>query len=670
MDPAHHHVTSEYVHGHEYDTYHYEDKKHQQKHFTVTVPEPHDMVAKGAYFHAHPEQVTPSYAHHEIEAIHHDTVVAAPVHHDVAVHHQYYDVDAYPTGHAVVTHETYPVHHEIVSEPVHHAVVTEEAYPVHHSVVSEESYPLHHAYSTHHAVVSEEAYPVHHAVVSEHSYPVHHATEHIYPYPEEHHYSTSYAHEFNSGEEQQSNYEYVSGESPVNPSDYTHSESPFPYPLDYTPRQSYHGRQYYANGISTNGQAASKSKDAHKSSEKKEQKTDSAYDGHVVLHGVPSYVEPVVHETIVHDTPHLAYGEPVVHHAVVHHAVPDDHNVERLDMEHHMLHDYLNPYTHESDLGSHYALSDWQHGHHHDEHYDAEHFYDGPTHHGGLHGVYVDPMAHHGGHSFAEDEHHVPHFTPTSEEPLTHTEEYYYGAPIHHFHHDYHHTDVSHSCWKKAYGRTAGEPLSTCPKDKEKDGALCYPYCEKGYSGVGPVCWQNCPHDKGFRDDGAYCYKPDAYGRGAGQVHECQGCEKWGSLWYPKCHDHFHNVGCCVCSPDCPKGMTDIGISCAKDSYSRTAGTPLTCKPGTEQNGALCYPPCDHKATGVGPVCWGKCPPSTKECGALCLGEDEICSEYIADEVKVAYQLTMDAAEHTTQGTVIDIAHVGSEITFPNCPNW
>mmetsp|Transcript_6124 Transcript_6124/g.7337 ORF Transcript_6124/g.7337 Transcript_6124/m.7337 type:complete len:425 (-) Transcript_6124:139-1413(-) len=387
-----------------------------------------------------------------------------------------------------------------------------------------------------------------------------------------------------------------------------------------------------------------------------------------VLHSAPhlekvTHVSPDHQHAVIQDLPHMA-------HVAAHDHVVDDHNIERLDKEHHELHHSYDLTHHDSDLQSHHARSETQHGHHHDEHYDASHFYDGPYHHGGLHGQYDDPLAHGGHHSYYEDEEHVPHYTHESEEPLTHTEEYYYGAPIHHFHHDYHHTDVSHSCWKKAYGRTAGEPLSTCPKDKEKDGALCYPYCESGYAGVGPVCWQNCPHDKGFRDDGAYCYKPDAYGRGAGQVHECKGCEKWGALWYPICHEGFHNVGCCVCSPDCPKGMTDIGISCAKDSYSRTAGTPLTCHEGTELSGALCYPPCDHKADGIGPVCWGKCPPSTKECGALCLGEDEICSEYVADEVKVAFQLVTDAAEHTTSGTVIDIAHIGSELTFPNCPAW
>ena len=120
--------------------------------------------------------------------------------------------------------------------------------------------------------------------------------------------------------------------------------------------------------------------------------------------------------------------------------------------------------------------------------------------------------------------------------------------------------DTTAGCWKQAYGRGVGKAISACPSDKEKDGALCYPYCRDGYYGVGPVCWQDCP--SGFRNDGAYCYKPDSYGRGAGSIHKCDGCEKWGALWYPKCRENFHNVACCVCSPDCPEGMTDIGISC------------------------------------------------------------------------------------------------------------
>ena len=297
------------------------------------------------------------------------------------------------------------------------------------------------------------------------------------------------------------------------------------------------------------------------------------------------------------------HHEPVKHHAApeAHHKekerdalhithVIDDHNVEDMDLHHHTdlhhaalhhdlpletgLHDIEHLALHH-DTDIHETIHEMEHGHH-DSHYDSEHFYDSPLHHGGLHGEYLDPMAAEGHHSYYEDEEHVAHFTHHSEEPLTHTEEYYYGAPIHHYHHDYHHTDVAHSCWKKVAGRTAGEPLSSCPENKEKDGALCYDYCKDGYSGVGPVCWQNCPHDKEFRDDGAYCYKPDAYGRGAGEIHNCgPNCEKWGDFWYIKCHPGFHNVGCCVCSPDCPDGMVDIGISCAKNTYSREVGKQL-----------------------------------------------------------------------------------------------
>jgi len=77
-----------------------------------------------------------------------------------------------------------------------------------------------------------------------------------------------------------------------------------------------------------------------------------------------------------------------------------------------------------------------------------------------------------------------------------------------------------------------------------------------------------------------------------------------------------------------------------------------------------------NNADGIGPVCWGKCPAQTQPCGSLCLGADEICSDYIANQAKVAYQLVLDAAEHSSANTIIDIAHIGSDLTFPNCPNW
>lgn len=191
-------------------------------------------------------------------------------------------------------------------------------------------------------------------------------------------------------------------------------------------------------------------------------------------------------------------------------------------------------------------------------------------------------------------------------------------------------------CWKESYGRGVGEPITTCRNDLQKNGLLCYPYCNSGYYGVGPVCWQSCPSD--FRDDGAFCFKSGPYGRGAGYAlwnedscwddNPSTGCEKWGLMWYPKCKTNFHNVACCICSPDCPPGMTDIGISCAKGTYGRGFGEPLGCAPGLEMSGALCYPPCKPGFYGVGPVCWSQCPSGKVDCGAICGNSDHDCVGY------------------------------------------
>lgn len=187
-------------------------------------------------------------------------------------------------------------------------------------------------------------------------------------------------------------------------------------------------------------------------------------------------------------------------------------------------------------------------------------------------------------------------------------------------------------CWRQSYGRGAGEIASTCPPGTEKDGALCYPLPQKGYKGVGPVCWQSCP--SGFRDDGAFCAKPAAYGRGSGYAawneEKCKnenptlGCEKNGAMWYPKCQQGFVAVGCCICSPQCPPDFgTDIGVSCTKKTYTRGAGTILECPPGlirdeTGGPAGLCYPKCRAGFTGVGPVCWQSCDPSWVDCAGAC----------------------------------------------------
>jgi len=72
--------------------------------------------------------------------------------------------------------------------------------------------------------------------------------------------------------------------------------------------------------------------------------------------------------------------------------------------------------------------------------------------------------------------------------------------------------------------------------------------------------------------------------------------------------------------------MTDIGVSCTKESYGRGAGVPLGCAEGLVYDAGLCYPPCDDGFDGVGPVCWGNCPAGEDQCGALCLTQNQQCS--------------------------------------------
>lgn len=149
------------------------------------------------------------------------------------------------------------------------------------------------------------------------------------------------------------------------------------------------------------------------------------------------------------------------------------------------------------------------------------------------------------------------------------------------------------SCWKRSYNRGAGKAPTFCPHGYEKQGLACWPECNKGYQGYGADCRSECPDD--FHDGLLYCGKPPALPRKGGDTtkQHCEKinkteCEKEAVLWYEKCPKHYHKVGCCTCSPDCPKHMDDIGISCHKDIRIRQA-EPLECDPGFMLEVGLCY---------------------------------------------------------------------------------
>jgi hypothetical protein len=154
-------------------------------------------------------------------------------------------------------------------------------------------------------------------------------------------------------------------------------------------------------------------------------------------------------------------------------------------------------------------------------------------------------------------------------------------------------------CYLPSNGRGVGTIPTECDPGTQKDGLLCYPTCQAGYYGVGPVCWQSCP--SGFTDDGAFCRKDavivgkSSYGRGAGQIPgSCYpGSQKDGALCYPACAPGYYGVGP-VCWQSCAPGYADHGASCFqhifswyfKGSYGRGAGYAPQACPGGWQNQA------------------------------------------------------------------------------------
>jgi hypothetical protein len=140
--------------------------------------------------------------------------------------------------------------------------------------------------------------------------------------------------------------------------------------------------------------------------------------------------------------------------------------------------------------------------------------------------------------------------------------------------------------WRDAY------PVSQCP-GKEQDGALCYPWCSAGFTGVGPVCWQDCP--AGYADLGASCYR-------AGNIIPSNNSM---CPWYDVC-----GVALAKGCSSCPPGYANDGCTCRIDpdsfykiSYGRGVGEPMSCAPGLEPIGALCYGSCPSGYVASGVYC-------------------------------------------------------------------
>jgi hypothetical protein len=97
--------------------------------------------------------------------------------------------------------------------------------------------------------------------------------------------------------------------------------------------------------------------------------------------------------------------------------------------------------------------------------------------------------------------------------------------------------------------------------------------------------------------------------------------------------------------------MTDIGISCQKQSKGRGVGKPMKCKKGQAYDAGLCYKPCKENYHGVGPVCWQDCPGTHPvNCGAGCATHASQCADKTIRQVLAPLEVALNVAMAVTTG--------------------
>jgi len=160
----------------------------------------------------------------------------------------------------------------------------------------------------------------------------------------------------------------------------------------------------------------------------------------------------------------------------------------------------------------------------------------------------------------------------------------------------------------------------SCPPGMVEDGGLCYPPCDGGYSGAGPLCWSNytsigvgvlkgCP--AGWDDAGLICgLNTKTNGAGTAKNRRC-----WGDPWKP-----LWQSGHQECAWECPSGKNDVSGLCynpcpAGYHYPHTALGDLGtfCEPdggiqaiGKFNNDARLTCPSDHP-DDIDGLCYKQC---------------------------------------------------------------
>ena len=150
--------------------------------------------------------------------------------------------------------------------------------------------------------------------------------------------------------------------------------------------------------------------------------------------------------------------------------------------------------------------------------------------------------------------------------------------------------------------------LDACDANEQEDAGLCYDKCDKGYNGIGPVCWANksdsnakaplkrpCPSP--MDDDGTSCWM-NTKANGVGTIPIPNPCppgmsDKHGSCWQ---WEDKHRGGC---SEACGK-MWGGGNKCCGHAYSDRVES---IKRLPHERGSSC----GNKANVAG-LCYNHCP--------------------------------------------------------------
>jgi len=172
--------------------------------------------------------------------------------------------------------------------------------------------------------------------------------------------------------------------------------------------------------------------------------------------------------------------------------------------------------------------------------------------------------------------------------------------------------------------------MGTCPYGSVYDAGLCYPQCKSGFSGIGPICYGDCPPNTSNTLD--VCIK-HSYTRGVGTIPDCNPTTEYenGALCYPNCKPDFKGDGP-VCWGVCPSGFKNYDGFCGKPNtdYGRGTGyrSEAACVEDNKHNAGingceyyygLWYPKCDkgfHNYDCC--VCTPDCPPGFSDDGATC----------------------------------------------------